>query len=487
MRTAEEILKGIKQDIAHEDEYLERSFPKSIKAKIESWHEIYDTDNSQSFTNQDIQECYFNEIVKPLYMLNFFHMLVFNRDYIRTYIKNFTVDFNITSAKYAFEILRFLPTDFRNTILSFVDNQAAFDHAVVENDCDAFTSLCFEHNHEIGDMLRICKLLQTDLEITTLMDYAYETGEEDSTKEALERHTQPIQSGLKRNNINSSVANDETVLLSQYFLYFCYESTYTTAEREKLQRLFDKGDKYYPSLQERYYYRGYIHFLVEAQQVDIESQITQWTEELGEQDLRVRYAKEFLEKVNPPQDESQHPAEATVKKSSGVGRKNGSWLRNIEDCPEESIGVKIEEIIWPDLKNELEKIHYGSIAGKSRETAIATLGASLLYYAYLEMKWAKDFNEAGVQISFWRTIKFLNVSRNNLKEYIKMMLAYDKIKALVEENGSVGFSVMEFCKNEGVDDIRAKLLTRNDGKNMAIINDIVKKLKTKLPLTLVDA
>ena len=81
----------------------------------------------------------------------------------------------------------------------------------------------------------------------------------------------------------------------------------------------------------------------------------------------------------------------------------------------------------------------------------------------------------------------MNVSRNNLKEYIKMMLAYDKIKSLVEENGSVGFSIMEFCKKEGVDDIRAKLLTRNDGKNMAIINDIVKKLKTKLLLTLVDA
>lgn len=483
MRTAEEILKMMNTENAKEDQFFESFCPNIFKDMINDWYEVcnkQDKDGS-SFTKDDIKLCYYYDIIVPMGWIHIFHDLIFDRESVMNHFKDISVDLNIVSANDAYNVLSLMPADFRNTLLSLVDKPLAFEQSIVNKDLKTFSTLCLEHNSSISDLLKVCQRLQSDFDIKTLMDYAQENDQDGVVEEALEKYAQPIMNWLKRKDLKMDFLENEDVFWGAYFALFDSMGTYSTREQNKLNRLIEKAENYYSDLHEYYYGLGYIHYLAKTKKVDIAQQLPEWIEQNGEEDDLVKYAKLYLEKEDKTQTIE------TETKTKALGRKNGSWLRNIEDCPEESIGVKIEEIIWPDLKKELEKIHYGSIAGKSRETAIATLGASLLYYAYLEMKWAKDFNEAGVQISFWRTIKFLNVSRNNLKEYIKMMLAYDKIKALIIENGSVGFSIIEFCKKEGVDDIRAKLLTRNDGKNMAIINDIVNKLKTKLTLTLVDA
>lgn len=485
MRTAEEILKKMNIENAKEDQFFENFCPNIYKDMINDWYEVCDHQDKDdsSFTKDDIKICYYYDIIIPMSWIHIFHDLIFDRECVMNYFKEISVDLSIASANDAYNVLSLMPADFRNTLLSFVDKPLAFEQSIVNKDLKTFTSLCLEQNSGISDLLKVCQRLLIDFEIKTLMDYAQENDQDGIVDEALEKYAQPAMNWLKRKDLRMNILDNEEIFFGAYFVLFDSEGTYNTREQNKLNRLIKRAENYYSDFHDYYYGLGYIHYLAKTKNVDIAQQLPEWIEQNGEEDDLVKYAKLYLEL------EKEHNAHTvdTETKSKSLGRKNGSWLRYIEDCPEESIGVKIEEIIWPDLKKELEKIHYGTIAGKSRETAIATLGASLLYYAYREMNWAKEFNEAGVQISFWRTIKFLNVSRNNLKEYIKMMLAYDKIKTLVEENGSVGFSITEFCKNEGVDDIRVKLLTRNEGKNMAIINDIVKQLKTKLPLTLVDA
>ena len=491
MRTAEEILNEMKKENAKEDQFFENFCPNIYIDMINDWYEVCDHKDKDgtSFSKEDIKVCYYYDIIVPMSWIHIFHDLIFDRKSVMNYFMDISVDLNIASANDAYNVLSLMPADFRNTLLSFVGKQLAFEQSIVNKDLNTFTTLCLEQDPGISDLLKVCKRLLNDFEIKTLMDYAQENDQEGIVDEALEKFTQPVINWLKRKDLKMDILDNEEIFLGAYYALFDSEDTYNVREQNKLNRLIEKAENYYSDLHDYYYGMGYIHFLVKSKNVDIEQQLQEWIAQDGDDDVKVKYAKMYLEKYAKMYLEKEGENQPAQKK--GLGRKQGSWLKNIEDCPEESIGTRIKELIWPWLKEELGKIHYGTIKGQTRETAMAALGASLIFYAYQEMGWAKPFEEAGVQISFWRTVKFLNVSRNTFKQYIIMMLFYDKLDNITKEEENIDvFSkrdIEKAAKFAGVDDKRIELLMRNDKKNMIVIDSIVKQLKEKLKVTLVDA
>lgn len=130
----------------------------------------------------------------------------------------------------------------------------------------------------------------------------------------------------------------------------------------------------------------------------------------------VTKAKEYL----------KHPIEYNqleVKK----GRKKGSWIKGMNDCPEELLGHLFKDEIWPELEKRLMRLTYKDandidLRGRDLKSSIQALGACFIFYVtdslgYAERTW----------VSFERTTKtFLRVSRNTISSYMSILDEYDR-------------------------------------------------------------
>lgn len=109
------------------------------------------------------------------------------------------------------------------------------------------------------------------------------------------------------------------------------------------------------------------------------------------------------------------------------GRKKSSWIKGMNDCPEENLGHLFKETIWPELEKRLKRLTYKDVndidlRGRDLRTAIQALGACFIFYVtdslgYAERTW----------VSFERTTKiFLEVTRNTISSYMSIFDEYDR-------------------------------------------------------------